>query len=66
MNLNRFEGAVEESTYVGEMVKYRIRLEGGETILVKKPNAVGFQKYVKGDSVDVGWKWEDASVFNAC
>jgi len=66
MNLNRFEGAVEESTYVGEMVKYRIRLEGGETILVKKPNAVGFQKYVKGDSVDVVWKWEDVSVFNAC
>jgi len=60
---NHFEGLVEEVNYVGEIVKYRIRLEGGEALWIKKPNVTGLRKYEEGDSVAVGWKWEDTGVF---
>jgi ABC-type Fe3+/spermidine/putrescine transport system ATPase subunit len=62
-NFNTFEGKIEESTYVGETVKYMISLREGETISVKKPNVKGIPKYERGHTVKLGWHWEDANVF---
>jgi len=63
--LNVFEGVAMESTYVGEMIKYAIRLKTDETILVKKPNAVGVLKYERGEKVKIGWRWEDGTILEA-
>lgn len=62
-NFNIFEGIVEELTYVGDNINYTILLNGGETIMVKKTNTVGIQKYEKGDIVKVGWNLEDTNIF---
>lgn len=60
---NKFEGLVEETTYVGELVKYRIRIKGGETVWIKKPNVGECQRLKEGNLVHVGWKWSDTGVF---
>jgi len=63
--LNIFEGVALESTYVGEIIKHVIRLKTDETIVVKKPNAVGVLKYERGEKVKVGWYWEDGNILEA-
>ena len=63
--LNVFEGVAVESTYVGEMIKYAIRLKTDETIVDKKPNAVGVLKYERGEKVKIGWRWEDGNILEA-
>jgi spermidine/putrescine ABC transporter ATP-binding subunit len=60
--LNVFEGVAVESTYVGEVIKYVIRLKTDETIVVKKPNTAGVLKYERGEKVKIGWYWKDGNI----
>lgn len=64
-DLNIFDGVVAELTYIGETIKYLIRLTGGELILVKKPNSAEIQKHERGDTVRVGWHRESVNILEA-
>ena len=59
---NLYEGVIEETTYVGEMIRFNICLAGGEVLCVKKQNMVGTPKFQRGDRARLGWRWEDATL----
>jgi ABC-type Fe3+/spermidine/putrescine transport system ATPase subunit len=61
-HFNLYEGVVEESTYVGETIRFSIRLAGGDVLCVKKQNMIGTPKLQKGDRTRVGWLREDATL----
>jgi ABC-type Fe3+/spermidine/putrescine transport system ATPase subunit len=56
---NAFGGAVTEVVYLGETVKYRIRLDPGIDIIVRWPFRETGQTYAVGDRVSVGWARDD-------
>jgi ABC-type Fe3+/spermidine/putrescine transport system ATPase subunit len=54
---NRHDGEVTETLHVGDLVKYRIMLEGGDEITVKALASSG-DPYPAGSRVQVGWRSE--------
>jgi spermidine/putrescine ABC transporter ATP-binding subunit len=54
---NRYEAEVTESVYVGDLVKYRVTLEGGDELIVKAMASSG-EPYRAGSRVSVGWRAE--------
>ena len=54
---NRHGGEVTETLYVGDLVKYRIMLEGGDELVVKALASSG-EPYPAGSRVQVGWRSE--------
>jgi len=58
---NCFMGTVSEASYVGNMIRYLLDLDGGERILLKEPNG-GQGIEIPGRKVRVGWNWQDALI----
>jgi ABC-type Fe3+/spermidine/putrescine transport system ATPase subunit len=58
---NAFAGTVSEASYVGNIIRYIIDLDGGDKILLKEPNG-GQGIHVLGKKVSVGWNWQDGIV----
>jgi putative spermidine/putrescine transport system ATP-binding protein len=56
---NRFDGVVTETVYVGESMKYRLKLEGGPELLVRWPFKAAEGALAVGDRVSVGWAASD-------
>jgi len=54
---NRCDGEVVESLYVGDLVKYKVTVEGGEQLVLKALASSGEPKPV-GSRVSVGWRSE--------
>jgi spermidine/putrescine ABC transporter ATP-binding subunit len=57
-----FAGEVVETVYLGETVKYRIRLDPGLEIVVRWPFREAGDSLQVGDRTTVGWKREDLHV----
>lgn len=62
--LNRYEGRVEEVVFLGPMVRYRVRLNGGRLVVVERQNlgavasAQPKSPMEVGSRVEVGWPVE--------
>ena len=54
---NRCDAEVVESLYVGDLVKYKVVVEGGEQLMVKALASSGEPKSI-GSRVSVGWRSE--------
>ena len=59
---NVFSGTVDELIYLGESVKYRIRLEQGMELVVRWPFKREGDALNVGDRVTVGWAADDAHI----
>ena len=53
-------GTVEELTYAGDVTRYRVRVGGGDTLLVKVANRSGAARAAVGDPVRLRWDGDDA------
>jgi putative spermidine/putrescine transport system ATP-binding protein len=56
---NVFGGTIDELIYLGESVKYRIRLEAGLELVVRWPFKREGDALAVGDHVTVGWSADD-------
>lgn len=54
---NRYEAEVIESLYVGDLVKYRVIVAGGDELVVKALASSG-EPYRTGRRVSIGWRAE--------
>jgi len=59
---NEFPGSVSEVIYLGEAVKYRIRLDAGFEIVVRWPYREAKGALAVGDRLRVGWDRVDAEL----
>jgi len=48
-------GLVEQRVYLGEVIRYQIRLEGGDSLVVNQPNRIGITKAEPGERVRICW-----------
>jgi ABC-type Fe3+/spermidine/putrescine transport system ATPase subunit len=55
-------GAVEEVIYIGEIMRYTIRISREQTIDLKQQIMHGVKAFKKGDRVFVGWSLEDSKI----
>ena len=62
---NSFLGTVEDISYVGDAIKYRVALSERTVVTVKVPNTgQSTQGLGKGSSLRIGWRAEDAIIFS--
>jgi putative spermidine/putrescine transport system ATP-binding protein len=59
---NVFSGTIDELIYLGESVKYRIRLEQGMDLVVRWPFKREGDALNVGDRVTVGWSADDVHI----
>ena len=55
----KIEGVVEASIYIGEIIKYNVRISGSQTINVKQQIRFGRDMYQKGEKIMLGWDPND-------
>lgn len=60
---NQFDGELNDVSYVGDCIKYRVAITPRETVTAKVQNRGGMQ-YFADRRVRVGWKAEDVFVFS--
>jgi putative spermidine/putrescine transport system ATP-binding protein len=60
--VNALDATVEEVIFVGETRRYRVRLAGGQRVVLKRQNRAGVRHYGRGDRVRVAWHVEDSRV----
>ena len=53
-------GKVEELIYLGDHIRSRMNVCGHDDFIVKIPNSADRAQLQPGDTVQVGWKAEDA------
>jgi putative spermidine/putrescine transport system ATP-binding protein len=56
----RADGVVAAVTFLGERLRYQIRLEGGPVITVSRPNLRNIRVVGLGSAIQVGWNRDDA------
>ena len=54
------KGKVEEMIYLGDHIRSRMNVCGHVDFIVKIPNSANHDQFKPGDTVQVGWKAEDA------
>jgi spermidine/putrescine ABC transporter ATP-binding subunit len=57
-------GTIDEAVYMGEVIRYAVRVSDQETLLVKVQTKHGAPAYGPGTAVKVEWRPEDALVFS--
>ncbi len=57
--LNEVLGEIEDAIYVGEAVKYRVRIAAGTVLTVKQPRAKAASTLGPGQTVRLGWDATD-------
>jgi spermidine/putrescine ABC transporter ATP-binding subunit len=57
-------GTIEEAVYMGEVIRYAVRVSEPETLLVKVQTKHGAPAYGPGAAVKLEWRPEDALVFS--
>jgi putative spermidine/putrescine transport system ATP-binding protein len=60
--LNTYKGVVEEAIYLGDTLKYKISVEGKESIIVTQKNDLVSDRYEIGDQILIGWQDEDMNL----
>ena len=61
-SVNLFQGKVDNVVYLGEIVKYVVTMDSGESIAAKSTNVTAGQQYKKGDRIRLGWRLEDCLI----
>jgi putative spermidine/putrescine transport system ATP-binding protein len=56
------DGILTAVTYLGERIRYRVRLDSGPTLTVSHPNLPAGRRLTPGTTVRVGWGRADAAV----
>ena len=56
------KGVVEELIYVGEIIRYRIRISKEQILDLKQQISYGITAFHKGDHVLIGWGLEDSKI----
>lgn len=59
---HRFQGIIEEKVYLGNLLKYKILVEGKEPLVVVENNDQKAGDYNTGDQVVIGWDDEDLNL----
>jgi len=59
------QGTIVRVTRLGGLLEYGIELPSGETVVVHEQSRPGFEHREPGASVGLGWRLEDARLFNA-
>jgi len=62
---NRVAGAIEEAIYVGDAIKYRVRVTNGTLLTVKAGRGGAGDDLKPGQPVTVGWAREDVMFIGA-
>ena len=57
-------GTIDEAVYMGEVIRYVVRVSERETLLVKVQTKPGAPAYGPGAAVRLDWRPEDALVFS--
>ncbi|MBM4430351.1 MAG: ABC transporter ATP-binding protein [Chloroflexi bacterium] len=60
--INSQVGVVEETIYLGEVIRYVVVIGEGERLQLKQPNRLGVRRHRAGDQVRIGWKIDDTRV----
>lgn len=55
------DGVIDEIVYVGEMRKYRVRIQD-HFLLVKQPSGTDVSSYAEGEAVKIGWYQNDLKI----
>ena len=55
-------GVLADATYLGERIRYRVRLDGGPMLTVTHPNLPSARRLAPGTPVRIGWNRSDATV----
>jgi ABC-type Fe3+/spermidine/putrescine transport system ATPase subunit len=56
---NLIDGIVERRVYLGDIMKYWIRIPGGQVLQMKRPHVSGVAIHEPGAAISVGWAVED-------
>jgi spermidine/putrescine ABC transporter ATP-binding subunit len=56
------KGVVEELIYIGEIIRYRIRISKEQILNLKQQISYGITAFHKGDHVLIGWDLEDSKL----
>ena len=56
------KGVVEELIYIGEIIRYRIRISKEQILDLKQQISYGITAFHKGDHVLIGWGLEDSKI----
>ena len=56
------KGVVEELIYIGEIIRYRIRISKDQILDLKQQISYGITAFHKGDHVLIGWGLEDSKI----
>jgi ABC-type Fe3+/spermidine/putrescine transport system ATPase subunit len=61
---NTFQGEVQEVIYIGDSVKYKIRIgaDEDESLYLKQTSRSETARYRAGDQVRIGWRLQDGSL----
>jgi spermidine/putrescine ABC transporter ATP-binding subunit len=60
--INTTEGTIEETIYIGEITKFKIKTALTDELDLKQQNRMGADRWKAGDRVRIGWKMEDATL----
>jgi ABC-type Fe3+/spermidine/putrescine transport system ATPase subunit len=56
------KGVVEERIYIGEIIRYRIRISKEQLLDLNQQISYGVTAFDKGDHVRIGWGLEDSKI----
>ena len=60
--MNRVSGRVEDITYCGDHRRIQIATGGARNFIIKVPNTEGHRLPPSGETVTVGWRYEDCKI----
>lgn len=60
---NQYEGRLDQITYTGDIIKYRISLSAHEVVTATVQNRAQGKTLERGETVKVGWRAEDVRIF---
>jgi spermidine/putrescine ABC transporter ATP-binding subunit len=56
---NRIEGIIERRVYLGDVMKYWVKIADGQTLLMKRPHVSGTVIHDVGERISLTWAAED-------
>ena len=60
---NTVAGTISEIIYLGDAIRYRIRLASGSELVAKSPRRFGEREWARSDRVTASWRPGDATLF---
>jgi putative spermidine/putrescine transport system ATP-binding protein len=61
-SLNMIKGQITDIIYLGEITKYHVTIENGQTIFTKHHNRSGIKSHHIGEQISIGWAINDCKL----